>query len=162
MDLIEAFYRQNEWANLRIIETCRGLTDEQLDSNAVGAYGTIRETLVHLVGGETSYVTRLHGRYDGPAIDRHESFQGFDVLEAAVRASTTGLLELAHRAAAEPFEYRDQDGEMVDAEVPLVQAINHGTEHRGQICTILTALGITPPEIDGWVWGDTTGRVRWP
>lgn len=162
MSLVDDFYRQNEWANLRIIETCRGLTDEQLDTKAVGAYGTIRDTLTHLVGGEISYITRMDGRYDGPVFDRHAGFPGFEVLEGAVRANATGLIELAQRALVAPFTYVDQDGETTDAEVVLVQAINHGAEHRDQICTILTALGVTPPELDGWNWGDATGRVRFP
>jgi uncharacterized damage-inducible protein DinB len=32
----------------------------------------------------------------------------------------------------------------------LLQAINHGTEHRSQIATTLTQLGVEPPEMDGW------------
>jgi uncharacterized damage-inducible protein DinB len=161
--LLDDLFRQNEWANLRLIEACRALTDEQLDTAAVGAYGTIRGTLVHLVRGEPSYVTRIGGVYDGPAVPRDDAgFPGFALLEEAVRAAAAGLIERASTVDAEPFAYREQDGEEVDAAVVLVQALNHGTEHRGQICTILTALGVTPPELDGWTWGVATGRIREP
>lgn len=34
----------------------------------------------------------------------------------------------------------------------LLQAINHGTEHRSQIATILTQLGVEAPEMDGWTY----------
>jgi uncharacterized damage-inducible protein DinB len=32
----------------------------------------------------------------------------------------------------------------------LLQAINHGTEHRAQVATTLTPIGVTPPGMDGW------------
>jgi uncharacterized damage-inducible protein DinB len=34
----------------------------------------------------------------------------------------------------------------------LLQAVNHGTEHRSQVATILTQLGVEPPEMDGWTY----------
>jgi len=47
----------------------------------------------------------------------------------------------------------DEDG--VPTSVVLLQAINHGTEHRSQAATILTQLGIEPPPMDGWNFGDS-------
>jgi uncharacterized damage-inducible protein DinB len=38
--------------------------------------------------------------------------------------------------------------------------IHHGTDHRSQICTALTVLGIEPPAIDVWDYGDTVGRTE--
>ena len=43
--------------------------------------------------------------------------------------------------------------------IRLTQAIHHGTDHRSQICTGLSALGIEPPEIDVWAFGEHQGRV---
>ena len=37
--------------------------------------------------------------------------------------------------------------------------IHHGTDHRSQICTALTTLGVEPPLIDVWAFGLQTGRV---
>lgn len=44
------------------------------------------------------------------------------------------------------------DGWEVRDPVPvrLAQVLHHGTYHRSQVCTALTSLGITPPEIDVW------------
>jgi uncharacterized damage-inducible protein DinB len=44
--------------------------------------------------------------------------------------------------------------------VILVQAFNHSTEHRSQICTVLTTLGIEAPELSGWEWGLAVDRMR--
>jgi uncharacterized damage-inducible protein DinB len=41
----------------------------------------------------------------------------------------------------------------------LAQVLHHGTDHRSQVCTALTQLGIEPPEIDLWAYGVDVGRV---
>jgi uncharacterized damage-inducible protein DinB len=41
----------------------------------------------------------------------------------------------------------------------LVQAINHGTEHRSQVATILTQLGIEPPDMAGWAYFFESGHM---
>ena len=68
-------------------------------------------------------------------------------------------------------EGRDPDTKIVahrrhgDAEshaplgIRLAQALHHGTDHRSQICTGLTSLGIEPPDIDVWAFGELDGRV---
>jgi uncharacterized damage-inducible protein DinB len=43
--------------------------------------------------------------------------------------------------------------------IRLAQAVHHGTDHRSQICTVLTTLGIEPPAIDAWDFGLEDGRV---
>jgi uncharacterized damage-inducible protein DinB len=37
--------------------------------------------------------------------------------------------------------------------------LEHGTDHRSQICTALTTLGVEPPKIDVMNFGLTAGRV---
>jgi uncharacterized damage-inducible protein DinB len=55
----------------------------------------------------------------------------------------------------------DEEGYERDASIGirLAQALNHGTDHRSQICTALTTLGVEPPGIDVWEFGMQTGRV---
>jgi len=43
--------------------------------------------------------------------------------------------------------------------IRLAQALHHGTDHRSQICTALTTLGVEPPDIDVWAFGAQDGRV---
>ena len=40
--------------------------------------------------------------------------------------------------------------------IRIAQVLHHGTDHRSQICTALTTIGVTPPEIDVWdyAWKD--------
>ena len=55
----------------------------------------------------------------------------------------------------------DEAGYQRDAPVGvrLAQALHHGTDHRSQISTALTLLGVEPPAIDVWAYGIDTGRV---
>lgn len=157
----QAYFHQNRWANHRMIEACRNLSQEQLDATAPGTYGTIRETIVHIVRAETWYATLL-GFDPKPALGRDDPFPDWETLgdvvdasaEALIAASRAGASELPDRVIVGP-----DDSEETDASVILVQAFNHGTEHRSQIATILTTLGVDAPDFSGWAWADDTGRL---
>jgi uncharacterized damage-inducible protein DinB len=43
--------------------------------------------------------------------------------------------------------------------VILTQILDHGTDHRSQVSTILTSIGVVPPQLDGWAYGRAHGRV---
>ena len=45
--------------------------------------------------------------------------------------------------------------------IRLAQALHQGTDHRSQICTALTTLGVEPPsiDIDVWDFGEQDGRL---
>jgi uncharacterized damage-inducible protein DinB len=38
-------------------------------------------------------------------------------------------------------------------------ALHHGTDHRSQVCTALTTLGIDPPAIEVWDFARRDGRM---
>jgi uncharacterized damage-inducible protein DinB len=42
----------------------------------------------------------------------------------------------------------------------LAHALHHGTDHRSQICTALTSLGVKPPGIDVWESGEREAGER--
>jgi uncharacterized damage-inducible protein DinB len=70
--------------------------------------------------------------------------------------SGEGLLALAR--GEKPLDSRLQttDGFLVEPWVVMLQVINHATEHREQIKSMLSAQGVTPPDIDGWAYGEAT------
>jgi uncharacterized damage-inducible protein DinB len=39
-------------------------------------------------------------------------------------------------------------------------ALYHVSEHSGQMCTILGALGLTPPDLTPWAYAVATNRMR--
>ncbi|MDA0353550.1 MAG: DinB family protein [Chloroflexi bacterium] len=161
---VAVFFQQNAWATERLIEVCAQLTDHQLDAPGNGdAYGSIRDTLVHLLSAEHHYLRRL--RQPTPIERATEgAFDSFEALKRIARANGASLAAAATNSPPDlAFPGGPTDGFTdADATVFLVQAINHGAEHRTQILTALTGLGLKPPElqIDGWAWGEENGALR--
>ena len=58
-DTLTTLFSHNLWANLKLLETCAELTSEQLDATIVGTYGSIQDTLEHIVKAEQSYFARV-------------------------------------------------------------------------------------------------------
>jgi uncharacterized damage-inducible protein DinB len=159
-DTLTTLFRHNLWANERIIELCAGLSDEQLDATLVGTFGSIRDTLQHIVTAERSYFSRIStGRpYRHPADAPPLTLA--DMLEWA-RASGAGLVQWAPQVQAGDVVEIDWDGVLraVPKTILLTQAINHATEHRAQVMAILTQRGIEPPELDSWAYFDAGAQL---
>ncbi len=155
-DTLTTLFSHNLWANVRILERCAGLTSEQLDATISGAFGSIRDTLQHVVTSEQSYLHRIR---TGQPLQRPENAPPLTLAEMleSVRTSGAGLIEWAPKVQAEDTVQVDwEDGTLreVPKAIYLTQVINHATEHRAQIMAILTQLGIQPPELDGWTYID--------
>ena len=145
--LLELF-RHNAWANARLLEACRPLTEEQRAATVEGTYGELGYTLTHLVRAESYYLKLLTDWQPPVRWEIPGPFPGIDALLEQARFTGDRLVEIADEIDADrPLQV---DDEPVPASVVLVQAINHATEHRGHIATILTQIGIQPPEMDGW------------
>ncbi|NOK62925.1 MAG: hypothetical protein GFH27_549293n322 [Chloroflexi bacterium AL-W] len=157
-NVLVKLFEHNNWANLQILEACAALSDEQLDAEPQSAtFGSIRHTLTHLVTAQQGYLSLL----TLPIETRHRVSPSFAELSQVARSSGAGLLELARNEAITDFKTRVQttDGYLIEPWVVLVQAINHATEHREQINSMLSALGVTPSELDGWTYGEFTNAV---
>lgn len=141
-------FEHNNWANEKIIQACYALSGEQLDAEPHSlTKGNIRETLSHLVTSQRGYLALL----TLPVEERPTAPLEFAELQESARISGEGLLELA-KGENKPFEPRlkTRDGFYTEPWVVMLQVINHATEHREQIKSMLSALGVTPPDIDGW------------
>lgn len=152
MSTLAALFEHNRWANERVLSACRSLTPDQLQATVAGTYGGLGETLAHLASGESFYVELLTGWEPPVRWHRDDAFPGIELL--LQRSWDTGTRLLAAAQSLAPDEPIERDpGELVPASVILVQAIDHGREHRTHAATILTQLGIEPPVIDGWTFG---------
>lgn len=156
--LVEMF-RYNKWANLTLIEACRALTDEQLDARIPGVSGPVRELLVHMVGGQQTFILRTMGRQHEGELNRSSLWPGFDnLLEIAV-SSSDALIAIA----------TDLDGTS-EVDLPymgkvwrypirffLTHAVEHGVEHRTEIKVSLAQQGVETPDLDGWAYSGAAG-----
>ncbi len=147
------FIRDNNWANAQVIAACRRLTPEQLATAAPGAYGSIHATLGHLVTAEASYIRRLTGErlkppfkwQDGPSVEEIAAF---------AEQVAPALLDVVERISPTQMVHEEEEGNTVDYQARglFLQIINHGIEHRTNITTIISSLGLEAPEVDGWAY----------
>jgi uncharacterized damage-inducible protein DinB len=147
------------WANEVLLDACEGLSEEQLAGPVLGTYGSILRTLRHLVGSDDWYLFVLSGS-TRPRID--EDTMSIPELRAAVGEHAGAWGEVLARGGdpREDFVVQEEGSEWhAPLGIRLTQAVHHGTDHRSQICTGLSALGIEPPEIDVWAFGEHQGRV---
>ncbi len=159
-NVLAKLFEHNNWANDKIMEACLALSDEQLDAEPHSATkGNIRETLFHLVMAQLGYLRFL----TVPLEQRLERIPRppFAELQEPLETSGNALLALARDEAGVMAKGKLQttDGFLVEPWVVMLQVINHATEHREQIKSMLTALGVTPPNIDGWDYADATGAT---
>jgi uncharacterized damage-inducible protein DinB len=157
-NVLVKLFEHNNWANMQIIQACSALGDEQLDAEPQSATkGSIRLTLVHFVTSQRGYLALL----TLPVEARPRDPLAFDELQEAARISGEGLLALARDEPGKRLtkQLQTKDGYWVEPWVVMVQAINHATEHREQIKSMLSSLGVTPPDIDGWEHGEVTNAL---
>lgn len=153
--ILPELFKHNLWANLRVLDACSKLSDEQLAAQIPGTYGTISSTLAHICGAEERYAARLMGRPVTQPTRENVSFQSIDELRSSAQASGEALIEFTSNAQdSQVVRFMSLQGDQVElpGSLLLVQAINHATEHRAQILTTLTQQGIEPPDVSGWAW----------
>jgi uncharacterized damage-inducible protein DinB len=154
--LLVTLYEHNTWANLRLLDFCAGLSDEQLDASAPGTFGRVRDTLVHIVRAEESYVARFASAQPEHPLQESAPFPGFKELRERAQRSGEALASLAAHAQPTQVLWGVWNGEpyAIPASTIMIQAINHAPEHRAHVATILSQHGAAPPQFDGWTYAE--------
>ncbi|MEO7664966.1 MAG: DinB family protein [Candidatus Limnocylindrales bacterium] len=159
--LLADAFDHHVWATVRLMDACLPLTEAQLSTFLPGTYGSIIDMWRHIAGGDAGYLSALTG-------GRVSEIEGAGMDLAALRdvMASHGM----HWATV-IAESRDPDLDVIrhredgtESHAPLgirlAQALDHGTDHRSQICTALTSLGIEPPDIDAWAFA-WEGKRLW-
>jgi uncharacterized damage-inducible protein DinB len=154
-------FAHHVWATRALLDACAGLTPEQLETNVPGTFGTIIGTFRHLVGADSWYRFRLLGDAYPPVSEKDEETLDLAALQSLADEIGATWTETFGRDPDELIVVHRDDGSETHATVGLrlAQVLHHGTDHRSQISTTLTQIGVQPPEIDLWAFGLATGRV---
>ncbi len=159
--LLQDAFAHHVWSTIVLIDTCLTLSPQQLDAAVPGTYGSILETERHVVGSDSWYLFVANG---DRSLVIDEEHMGLPELRAAMErhgSAWTQLLAGDVDPGAILEEVDDDDGyeRHHPMGIQLAQALHHGTDHRSQICTALTSLGVEPPDIDVWAFGLKDGRI---
>jgi uncharacterized damage-inducible protein DinB len=159
--LLEDAFAHHVWATLRLVDTCLALNKQQLETAVPGTYGSILDTLRHLIGSDAWDLFVATG-------DRASLVDEDDMHLPELRAAMESHGPAWSRLLAQDLdpdsvlnEVDEDDGyeRNIAMGIELAQALHHGTDHRSQVCTALTALGVEPPRIDVLDFGMQEGRV---
>jgi len=157
--LLSDAFGHHVWATIRVLDACAGLDNAQLSSVMPGTYGSIIDTLRHLVGGDIFYLDVLRGgepeRFDEPGSDIPTLRAVMEAHDPEWQRLVTGDLD----PTTVVIEHEDAGETHAPLGIRLAQALHHGTDHRSQVCTALTTLGIVPPAIEVWDFARQDGRM---
>ena len=150
---LERLYDYGYWANKKLFAVVSQLTPEQFTQTVAGSYGSVRNTMVHMLSAEWGWLDRCGGHERGPALIAADYLtveslvETWAHVEGWVRAF---LAELKDEELHRNVEYKNPRGEarlMALGEL-MQHGANHGVHHRGQVVLLLRMLGQVPGNVD--------------
>ncbi|MFI5272480.1 MAG: DinB family protein [Ktedonobacterales bacterium] len=149
MRTLRDLYAHNAWANARVFAVCRDADRQQLEDQAPGTFGTLAETLQHLVVVEDVYARMLRGE----PLERVEAREDHDLDWFAERSAQLGQEYVAIAATDDAAFYDDElrvpwfDFHLTKHD-GLLQVLSHSAQHRAQVLSTLGARGVEVPDVD--------------
>ncbi|HJO71901.1 MAG TPA: DinB family protein [Rhodospirillales bacterium] len=148
--------RFNAWANERLYGVVADLSDADYREDRKAFFGSIHNTLNHLLVGDRLWLARIEGiEHEIRALDQilHDDFEALWEARRAEDERFTTLVDFfAEARLSAPVTFRRMaggGGEMsLRLDRILLTLINHQTHHRGQVHAMLTAGGVTPLQMD--------------
>lgn len=158
-EALAEMFRYNAWANRELFGACRSLTEEQLDMRIQGISGSVRELLMHIAGGQQTFVLRTKGRQHEGELGRQSDWPGIETVIHIATSTSDELIAIAEQL---------KDNDEVDLPYQgrtyrypkrffLVHAMEHSTEHRTEVKVALAHIGIQTPDLDAWSYAQSAG-----
>ena len=155
MNNIALMARFNAWVNERVYDCVAGLADAAYREDRKAYFGSIHNTLNHLLVVDRLWTNRITGRDHGIKSLDQVLYGDFESLRAARQAEDAALIELVDSLSEDelqgPVSYRRMIGDgshTTRRDHILITLFNHQTHHRGQVHAMLTQQGIDPPPLD--------------
>jgi uncharacterized damage-inducible protein DinB len=154
---LRTLYDYGIWANGKLFDTIVQLTPEQFTQTVVGSYGSVRNTLVHLLSAEWGWLDRCGGPQRGSALvagdyptvasllDRWRPIE-VQAREFLAPLNDEDLNRRVEFSFGSGPQYTMRVGEL------LQHGATHGVHHRGQIAVLLRALGKPSANFDMLVY----------
>jgi uncharacterized damage-inducible protein DinB len=150
---LQALYDYGYWANGKLFEVVSQLTPEEFTQSVAGSYGSVRNTMVHVLSTEWGWLDRCGGAQRGPALVAFDYptvaslIERWQQVEANVRQFLSNLKdEDLDRIMEFSFgggpKYSMRLGDLMH------HAAIHGIHHRGQVALLLRSLGRVPGNFD--------------
>ena len=149
---LQDLYDYSYWANTKLLTVVSQLTPEEFTRSVAGSYGSVRNTLVHVLSAEWGWLDRCGGPPRGPKLDPADYPTAASLVdtwrrvEASVRTFLAGLSD-ADLGRDVEFAFGGPTHRLRVGELMHHAAI-HGVHHRGQVALLLRVLGHAPGNVD--------------
>jgi len=146
-------YDYNRWANSRALDAVSKLNAEQFTKDLSNSFGSVRNTLAHIMGVEWVWLRRWKGTSPKSFNDPAE-FPNVEALRTKWAEIEAEQMEFIHNLTDESLAtmitYVNFKGETWTYSLwqMLQHLVNHSTYHRGQVTTMLRQLGAEPAATD--------------
>jgi uncharacterized damage-inducible protein DinB len=159
-DDIQLLYEYDRWANNRVLQAVSALSAEQFTRDLGGSFRSVRDTLVHIIGGEwiwlaywkepshsSASLTDLRTRRD--ALFNPDAFPNVAAVHSKWAEVEREQVEFVNRVTNESLEktlpFRTTQIRLAH----LMQHLaNHSTYHRGQVALMMRQLDADPLATD--------------
>ncbi len=155
MNNIALMARFNAWANDRLYGCVAGISEEAYREDRKAYFGSIHNTLNHLLVVDRLWTHRIEGSDHGIKSLDQILYGDFESLRAARKTEDEALVDLVDGLSEEELRGSVTYGRMIGdgmhttrREHILLTLYNHQTHHRGQVHAMLTQQGIDPPPLD--------------
>jgi uncharacterized damage-inducible protein DinB len=168
IEIIRNLYQFNAWANKRILDTTNQISPEQLFADTNPSFGSIHNTLVHIMSAQWLWLSRWQGKFPRSHLDPKD-FPDFKSLryrwDEIERETQKFVFSRTEEDLLQNFTYRNSRDE--EWAYPLwqqmVHQVNHATQHRSETAMILTEWNFSPGSMDFLFFVDkelTDGKSR--
>src|SRR5262245_23607737 len=111
---LERLYDYGYWANRKLLAVVSQLTPEQFTQTVAGSFGSVRNTLVHVMSAEWGWLDRCGGHARGPMLDPADYPTAESLVETWTRVETwvrAFLAELKDEDLLRHVAYKNPRGE---------------------------------------------------
>jgi len=144
----------NGWANHRLLTACAALSQAEFTAPRTGFFPSLRATLNHILIIDRFYVDALEGGTLGPAAwANQEPCETLALLRDAQSEMDRRLIAFVERLGSTDLDriVNVHRGDRIQHERMdrlLLHLFQHQVHHRGQAHAMLSATGVSPPQLD--------------
>ena len=157
---IALLYEYDRWANACVFQSLEALTVEQFTRDLGGSFGSVRDTMLHILGGEWTWLTfwKASSQDDTLLADLRtrrqtlfspEAFSSLDDVRRKWTEVEREQLDFVNSVTTESLQKMFPARNALLSLAHLMQHVaNHSTYHRGQVSLMMRQLGAKPAATD--------------
>ena len=147
-------FAYNRWANARVLEACKALTQDELNAPAQVSFGSLMGNLVHILDAEWVWRVRMQGGASPTRMPAVEDFPTLADLIAHWQSEEAAMQQFIEGLQPEDLErwveFRTTSGSPQASTLwkALAHVTFHGMQFRAEAGSALGAMGHSPGDLD--------------